>query len=53
MEVPTMTELMRLTRAELCGLETRVTTALPKYPEGSPERTLAAPRRRRYRAKAA
>lgn len=41
MEVLTMTELMRLTRGELCGLESRITMALPAHPEGSPERNNA------------
>jgi hypothetical protein len=41
MEVLTMTELMRLTRAELCGLESRVRITMPAHPEGSPERNNA------------
>jgi hypothetical protein len=36
-----LTELMRLTRIELCDLITRITTALPDYPEGSLERANA------------
>lgn len=38
MRVPTITELMRLTRAELCGLLVRATNQLHNLPEGSPER---------------
>jgi hypothetical protein len=38
MRVPTITELMRLTRTELCGLLVRVTTQLQTLPESSPER---------------
>jgi len=38
MRVLTLTELMRLTRIELCGLFTQITNALADYPEGSPER---------------
>jgi hypothetical protein len=38
MRVPTLTELMRLTRTELCALLTRITNELPDFPEGSPER---------------
>ena len=41
MRVLTMTELMKLTRSELCGLETEITMALPEHPEGSPERNNA------------
>jgi len=41
MEVLTLKELMRLTRTELCGLETRIATGLPDYPEDSPDRTTA------------
>ena len=41
MRVLTLSELMRLTRIELCGLGIRITTALPNYPEGSPELTNA------------
>lgn len=41
METPTMTELMKLTRTELCGLEQRITADLTAHPEGSPERTAA------------
>jgi hypothetical protein len=33
-----ITELMRLTRHELCVLLTRTETALSDYPEGTPER---------------
>ncbi len=38
MRVLTLTELMQLTRTELCGLESQITMALPDHPEGSPER---------------
>jgi hypothetical protein len=38
MGVLTLTELMRLTRTELCGLFTQITNELPAFPEGSPER---------------
>jgi hypothetical protein len=41
MRVLTTTELMRLTRIELCYLLTQVTNALPKFPEGSYERANA------------
>ena len=38
MRVLTLTELMRLTRTELCGLFTQITNELSSFPEGSPER---------------
>jgi hypothetical protein len=38
MRVLILTELMRLTRTELCGLLTQITSELPAFPEGSPER---------------
>src|ERR1700688_3737119 len=38
MRVLTFTELMRLTRIELCALLTRITNELPDFPEGSAER---------------
>jgi hypothetical protein len=38
MRVLTLTELMRLTRIELCALLTRITNELPDLPEGSAER---------------
>lgn len=41
MEALTITELMKRTRTELCGLAARITTLLPRHPEGSPERVLA------------
>ena len=41
MRVLTLTELMRLTRTELCALLTRITNELPTFPEGSPERAKA------------
>jgi len=37
MRVLTLTELMRLTRIELCDLLARITAALPDFPEGSAE----------------
>jgi hypothetical protein len=41
MRVLTTTELMRLTRAELCGLESEIKMALPEYPDASPQRYTA------------
>ena len=41
MRVLTLTELMRLTRTELCGLLTQITSELLAFPEGSPERDTA------------
>ncbi len=41
MRVLTMTELMRLTRSELCGLESEIKMALYEHPEASPERNTA------------
>ena len=41
MRVLTITELMRLTRSELCDLESEITMALHEYPDGSPERIIA------------
>ena len=41
MQVLTINELMRLTRIELLGLATRMTTALASLPEGSAERATA------------
>ena len=41
MQVLTLTELMRLTRTELCALLTRITNELPEFPEGSVERANA------------
>lgn len=38
MRVLTLTELMRLTRIELCDLATRITNRLPEIPDGSAER---------------
>src|SRR6202051_2758053 len=38
MRVLTLTELMRLTRIELCALLTRITNELTDFPEGSAER---------------
>jgi hypothetical protein len=50
MRVLTINELMRLTRIELCDLVNRITSELPKYPDGSPERAnaLASLRNIRY-----
>jgi hypothetical protein len=36
-----VTELMRLTRIELCDLAARITNCLPELPEGSAERHIA------------
>jgi hypothetical protein len=41
MRVLTLTELMRLTRIELCALLARITNLLPDFPEGSAEREAA------------
>jgi hypothetical protein len=41
MRVLTITELMRLTRTELCALLTRITNELPALPERSVERANA------------
>ncbi len=41
MRVLTITELLRLTRKELCDLAAQFTAALATYPEGSPEHTAA------------
>lgn len=41
MRVLTLTELLRLTRTELCGLFTQITSELSAFPEGSPERETA------------
>lgn len=41
MRTLTITELMRLTRIELCTLAVRITTELAILPEGSPERETA------------
>jgi hypothetical protein len=38
MRLFTMTELMRLTRKELCELRRWITNLLPTFPEGSVER---------------
>jgi len=38
MRVLTLTELMRLTRIELCALAAQITNELAEFPEGSPER---------------
>jgi hypothetical protein len=41
MRVLTINELMRLTRIELCDLARRITSELPNFLEGSPERANA------------
>jgi hypothetical protein len=41
MRVLTINELMRLTRIELCDLVRRITSELPQFAEGSPERANA------------
>ena len=41
MRVLTLSELMQLTRTELCGLESQITMALPDHLEGSSERNNA------------
>ena len=41
MRVLTLTELMRLTRQELCALLARITNDLPNFSEGSVERANA------------
>jgi hypothetical protein len=41
MRVLTITELMRLTRIELCRLAARIANELPSFPEGSAERAIA------------
>jgi hypothetical protein len=38
MRVLTLTELMRLSKIELCDLAARITDAFPDFPEGSAER---------------
>ena len=41
MQVLTLTELMRLTRTELCSLAAQIANALTQFPEGSPDRANA------------
>jgi hypothetical protein len=41
MRVLTLTELMRLTRIELCALAAQITNELAEFPEGSDERNNA------------
>lgn len=41
MKILTLTELLRMTRAELFGLLTEVAAMLAELPEGSPERHIA------------
>lgn len=41
MRVLTITELMRLTRIELCDLAAKLTNALPDFPEGSVDQEAA------------
>ena len=50
MQVLTITELMRLTRTELCGLYSRITNQLTIFPEDSPERDTALTNLRTIRA---
>ncbi|MDH6258417.1 hypothetical protein [Bradyrhizobium sp. BR13661] len=41
MKVLTISELLRLTRTELCGLTAQITAKLLTFREGSPQRTAA------------
>jgi hypothetical protein len=41
MRVLTVSELLRLTRSELCGLAAKTAAALPTFREGSPQRIAA------------
>jgi hypothetical protein len=41
MRVLPVSELMRLTRTELCGLKSQIAMAFADQPEGSPERNTA------------
>jgi hypothetical protein len=41
MKIYSITELMRLTRAELCALLNQIAATLPTFREGSPQRTAA------------
>jgi len=41
MRVLTLSELMRLSKFELCDLLSRITNRLPDFPEGSAERLAA------------
>ena len=41
MRVLTLTELLRLSKIELCDLLAWITNKLPDFPEGSPEREAA------------
>ena len=50
MRVLTLTELMRLTRIELCALAAQMTKALTEFPEGSTERLNAQINLRNIRA---
>ncbi len=50
MRVLTLTELMRMTRTELCSLAARIAAELPTYREGSPHRTTACINLRNIRA---
>lgn len=38
MKVLTLTELLRLTRTELCGLLAEIASGMANLPEGAPER---------------
>jgi len=50
MRVLTLTELLRLTRTELCVLFTQITSELGTFPEGSPDRDIALTNLRNIRA---
>jgi hypothetical protein len=50
MRVLTLTELMRLTRIELCNLLAQITSALAGFPEGSPDWDIALSNLRNIRA---
>jgi hypothetical protein len=41
MRLLTITELMRLSKIELCDLAARITNVFPDFPEGSTERAAA------------
>jgi hypothetical protein len=50
MKLLTITELMRLSKIELCDLAARITNAFPDLPEGSPERSNAVENLRNIRS---
>jgi hypothetical protein len=50
MRVLTLTELMRLSKIELCDLLARITNVLPDFPEGSAECEAARTNLRNIRA---